>query len=138
MSATLEPLKLDCKVSVDSEMPNRPALKEAVRSASEYLTHLIAKYPQVTADERSLAWKYVEIPGEEPGLFATLDEHDDYGYRQMASSIRVSQILDPTNQRIFIQDLLRSVVDVRSHQIMKSMNRRLLNSDEGTANGEPS
>ena len=137
MGATLEPLKLDCKVSVDSELPNRPPLNEAVRSASEYLKHLIAKYPEVNAEERSLTWKYDVVPGEEPGLTATLSEHDDYGFRRMASAIRESQILDPTNQRIFIQDLLRSVVNVRSQQIMKSRNRRLLNSDEGMANGEP-
>lgn len=138
MAALLEPVKSECSVSVDSEIPNHPKLIEAVRSASEYLKQLIAKYPEVNSDDRSLTWKYVEAPGEEPALSATLSEHDNYGFREMASGIRAVEILDPTNQRIFIQDLLRSVVSVRSRQIMQSMNHRLLNSDEGSDNGESS
>ncbi len=138
MATTLEPLKLDCKVSVDAEIPHRPALKEAVRSASDYLKHLIAKYPEVSAEERSLTWKYDVVPGEEPGLTATLSEHDDYGSRRMASTIRESQILEPTNQRIFIQDLFREVIRIRSGQIIQKMDRQLLELDSATENGEQS
>ncbi len=138
MAAILEPMKLDCAVSIDAEIPNRPKLNDAVQSASDYLQHLIAKYPEVRADGRSLTWKYVRLPGEEPALSASFEEHDDYGTRSKASAIRESQLLDPTNQRIFIQDLLRAVIHVRSDQILRSMNRRLLELEEGKANGEPS
>ncbi|QEL14674.1 hypothetical protein [Limnoglobus roseus] len=129
MSATLA-------VEIDPVIPTNAPLNDAVASATNYMKHLLDKYPQVRSDDRSLAWKHVAVPGEEPAVSATFEEHDAYGKRILTHTIRLRLMLDPVVQRVEMQELLRGVIHQRSQQISNRMDRYFQEMADEGANGQ--